>query len=426
MQATSGDERVFELAKRQLSAELAAVSAEDTVGLFTSAPLPLPVQAPAPSSSQLRQAVDRIEVTDTPDPSDDVLSVFLSQLLEEEEFQQVVFFTDRPLERDLEDTLPTSDESGLRVVAVGEEQANVGITTFRLYRSPFFPNEVEATVVVEGIAPAEQWRLSIEDAETGKELKTQPVSQGSAPWTFSFSRLPLATTYRARLVVDAGQNEQNELDGLALDNEAYAVLPALTEVSVLLVTPQPEVAQSLSQLPYLKLEQVTPQAYDPLTVSRFACVVFHLTAPESLPPSNAAFLLPPEGNGLFPLGQTATQPDITRWAVGHPLVSYVNFDLLKPAFAQSLRPVAWSQPVIHATVGPVALAGEQLGYRYAALGFDVLPYLGKRNLPASILTLNLLGWLVGQAGQPPSLKTGSSLALHGKRPPSPRPRGTAN
>jgi len=48
------------------------------------------------------------------------------------------------------------------------------------------------------------------------------------------------------------------------------------------------------------------------------------------------------------------------------------------------------------------------------VGFDLLPYLGKKNLPASILTLNLLGWLADQAGQPPSLKTGVSLLLSGE------------
>jgi hypothetical protein len=57
------------------------------------------------------------------------------------------------------------------------------------------------------------------------------------------------------------------------------------------------------------------------------------------------------------------------------------------------------------------LAGEREGRRYVATGFDLLPYLGKRNLPISIFTLNLLGWLADQAGQPPSLKTGTSLTL---------------
>src|SRR5262249_49726271 len=43
-----------------------------------------------------------------------------------------------------------------------------------------------------------------------------------------------------------------------------------------------------------------------------------------------------------------------------------------------------------------------------------LPYLGKQNLPAAILTLNLLSWLADQAGQPPSLKTGATLTLAGE------------
>ena len=451
MQALSpnGEERLFELAKKQLLERLEAVPPQDTIGLFTTAPFPVPVSLTSPQSGQSAQILTQseqiglLEVTDTPDPSDDVLSVFMTQLLQDGEFQQVVFFTDRPLASALEDT---PDETPLAVVTVGEERsdfahptdlanlanlANLGITSFRLYRSPFVPNEVEATVVVEGIAPTDDWWVGIEDVETGTGFQAEPnqvnqASQTSQPWTFSFPRLPLATTYRAWLLV---KDELDELDrpvkdGLAIDNEAYAVLPPLTDVSVLLVTPSPAVARGLSQIPYLKFEQVTPQEYDPEIVAHFPVVIFHLTAPESLPPTNAAFLLPPEGNALFPLGQAAGQPDITQWTVGHPLASYVNFGLLQPAFGQAFLPLAWSTPVIHATVGPVVVAGEQRGYRYAAVGFDLLPYLGKRNLPASILTLNLLGWLAGQASQPPSLKTGASLALRGASAQVQRPDGT--
>ena len=437
MQALSpnGQERLFDLAKTQLLARLKTVPPEDTIGLFTTAPFPVPVSFTSLHNTQSAQIptyneqIEQLEVTDTPDPSDDMLSVFMTQLLQDGEFQQVIFFTDRPLASALEDTEgtgDTKDETALSVVTVGEEHvdsaglANLGITNFRLYRSPFVPNEVEATVVVEGIVPTDDWRVSIEDVETGKGFQSEPgqanqTHQPNQLWTFSFPRLPLATTYRARLLVE---------DGLAIDNEAYAVLPAPTNVSVLLVTPSPAAAQGLSQIPYLTLEHVSPQEYDPATVARFPFVIFHLTAPESLPLTNAAFLLPPEGNALFPLGQAAAQPDMTQWTVGHPLASYVNFGLLQPAFGQAFLPLAWSTPVIHATVGPVVVAGEQRGYRYAAVGFDLLPYLGKRNLPASILTLNLLGWLAGQAGHPPSLKTGASLALRGAAAQVSGPDGT--
>jgi hypothetical protein len=144
---------------------------------------------------------------------------------------------------------------------------------------------------------------------------------------------------------------------------------------------------------------------------RFPLVLFHLTAPDALPQTNAAFILPPEGNALFPLSKGASRPQMTQWAPTHPLTSYVTFSLLTPAYAQAFLPVGWCKPVVNATVGSVVLAGERDGHRYVAIGFDLLPYLGKQNLPTSILTLNLLSWLADQVGQPPSFKTGSSLPV---------------
>ena len=402
--APDGATRVFDLAKQRLWSSVQTIPEGERIGLFTSAPFPVPVGPPSEAGPSLGRLLERVEVTDTPDPSDEVLSVFFAQLLAGEGFQRLVFFTDRPL---------VSSAEHVSVVRVGEPGPNLGITGFRLYRSPFFPEAVEATLRVEGAAPAAGWRVSVEDVETGQGLQSLAVS-ADQDRTFSFSGLPVARTYRARLLIE---------DGLGLDNEAYAVLPALESVSGLLVTPLPELASGLSQIPALRLERVSPQDYSPEMAARFAFVIFHLTAPQTLPPSNAAFVLPPEGNAVFPLGRAAAGPDITRWTVGHRLVSYVNFPLLKPAFGQAFLPPAWSKTVVHATPGPLILAGERRGYRYAAVGFDLLPYLGKRNLPASILTLNLLGWLASQAGQPPSLKTGTSLALRGQAPQVSGPDG---
>src|SRR2546425_1057238 len=302
--APSGERSLFDAAKRQAAKALATIPGVDTISLFTSAPLPAPASAPSDDRAHIQHDLARVEASDAPDPSDEVLSAFFAQLLGERGFQQVFFFTDR-----------------------------------------------------------------------------------------------------ARLFIE---------DGLAVDNEAYAVLPALTNVPVLLVTPSPDVAKSLRQIPNLKLERIPPQDYDPAKAARFPLVLFHLTAPDTLPPTNAAFILPPEGNALFPLGKATSQLQVTQWATAHPLTAYVTFSLLSPPYAQAFLPVSWCKPVISATVGPLVLAGERDGRRYAAVGFDLLPYLGKKNLPASILTLNLLGWLEGQAGQPPSLKTGASLALQGE------------
>jgi hypothetical protein len=243
--------------------------------------------------------------------------------------------------------------------------------------------------------------VGIANAETGKQLASQPLPSSDKA-TVSFPRLPLAPTYRIHLSVD---------DGLAVDNNAYAVLPTLSTVSILVVSPSVAAVKSLGQIPNLTVETVSPPDYTPERAAGFPLVLFHLTAPETLPATNAAFILPPEGNALFPLGKGAARPRVTHWTAAHPLTAYVTFSLLTPAYAQALLPVSWCKSLINGTVGSVVLAGERDGRRYAALGFDLLPYLGKQNLPVSILTLNLLGWLADQTGPHAATYTGSSLSV---------------
>ena len=323
----------------------------------------------------------------------------------------------------------------LRTVTLDSSRPNIGLSTFRLYRSPFFPDEVHATVGIhapeDALSQLPGGQVVIEDGQTRQRLAGLPLppsippdrgeaippsippdrgeAKGGRAQTFSFSRLPLATSYRARILFDEGEGG----DGLAVDNEAYAVLPPLEEIAVLLVSPTPEVGDSLEQIPNLTLTLMTPQDYDPSAVtsaSEFTCILFHLTAPEVLPPLPAAFFLPPDDNPLFSLGRSARQPALTHWTHGHPLTSYVTFPLLTPAYAQALQPSGWNTPIIESTVGPLLLAGERAGRRYVVTGFDLLPYLGRRNLPASILTLNIVGWLSDRATQAAPYQTGAVLS----------------
>lgn len=396
--APNGTGSLFDLAKQQAAQALDTIPASDSVGLFVNAPLPTSLSSLTDTREKVRALLAESVVTDTPEPTDEIISALFSQLLGEQEFQQIFFFTDRPL------TEPINTKA-VAVVTLGGVRANVGITSFRLYRSPFAPEEVDATVTITGADTVKSLTISIEDADTGQRLASRPFPKGGGDSDLSFSRLPVTKTYRARLNVE---------DGLALDNEAYATLPSLHNVAVLLVSSSSEVAASLTAIPNLKLERIAPQDYTPAKAAQFAFVLFHLAAPESLPPTSAAFLLPPEGNPLFPLGKTTNRVQVTQWTPAHPLTSYVTFSLFSPAYAQALQPVGWSQAVVSATVGPIVQAGEQEGKRYVVTGFDVLPYLGKRNLPVSIFTLNLLGWLADQAGQPLSLKTGAQFTLAGE------------
>jgi len=404
--ALNGTGSIFDEAKQRAASLIATLPNEDTISLFTSAPFPRLVSTSADTRSPMQKQLASLTGTDAPDARDEVLSAFFSQLLKEQDFQRIVFFTDRPLAE-------SQETDALTVQILGEARPNMSISSFRLYRSPFAPDDVDATITIAGTERGMSGNLSIEDAETGKLLVSQPLAKDGKA-TLSFPHLPLVTVYRARLLVE---------DGLAIDNQAYAVLPTLSSVPVLLVTPSPNVAKSLAQIPNLKIERVNPQDYTPARATDFPVVLFHLTAPEVLPETNAAFILPPEGNTLFPLGKSASRPQVTQWTAAHPLTSYVTFSLLTPVYAQAFLPVGWCKPVISTTVGPLVLAGERNGRRYAAVGFDILPYLGKQNLPVSILTLNLLGWLAEYAGQPVDVKTGSSLPVQNETAKVYQPNG---
>jgi len=54
------------------------------------------------------------------------------------------------------------------------------------------------------------------------------------------------------------------------------------------------------------------------------------------------------------------------------------------------------------------LAGDRQDHRYIATGLNPLPYLGKQNLPMSILTLNLLSHLAGLGAAETGYRTGES------------------
>jgi hypothetical protein len=392
-QASATKNTLFALAKQQAADEIAALSTEETISFFVSAPFPMPVPS-SPEMPSPQRLLSSLTVSDTPDPSDDILAAFFSQLVKEHGFQRVVFFTDRPLAKSL-------DEGTLIVRTLGDTRPNLSIASVQLYRSPFAPEDIEVTVAIGGQMDRANGRVEIINAETDKQLASQPLPKTSKG-IVAFPRLPLAPVYRIRLAVD---------DGLAVDNEAAIVLPTLNTVSILVVSPAANTVRSVGQIPNLAVELISPQDYTPERASRFPIILFHLTAPETLPVTNAAFILPPEGNALFPLGKGTSRPRVTQWTAAHPLTAYVTFPLLTPAYAQALLPVSWCKSVINGTGGSLMLAGEREGRRYAALGFDLFPYLGKQNLPASILTLNLLGWLADRTGQLADTRTGTTLQI---------------
>ena len=62
--------------------------------------------------------------------------------------------------------------------------------------------------------------------------------------------------------------------------------------------------------------------------------------------------------------------------------------------------------MVSSNLGSLILQGTHQGHRYIALGFNPFPYLGRSNLPMSVLTLNILGYLSGFGSEDAGHRTG--------------------
>jgi hypothetical protein len=98
--------------------------------------------------------------------------------------------------------------------------------------------------------------------------------------------------------------------------------------------------------------------------------------------------------------------EITGWQKTDALTDSVNFRLLNVRAGEYLGPHPWMTPVVTGAGGALLLRGERDGHRYVAAGFNLFPYLGSRNLPMSVLTLNVLSYLAGLGADSAGYRTG--------------------
>jgi hypothetical protein len=117
--------------------------------------------------------------------------------------------------------------------------------------------------------------------------------------------------------------------------------------------------------------------------------------------------MPPPGDPIFNFSvHTAPHLELTGWPPVDPITDGINFHLLDLRSGQYFGVHSWMRPVIDGAGGALMLAGNRQGHRFIATGFNPLPYLGRANLPMSILTLNMLSYLADLGAPGEDLRTG--------------------
>ncbi|MBV8771385.1 MAG: hypothetical protein JO166_03490, partial [Deltaproteobacteria bacterium] len=288
--------------------------------------------------------------------------------------------------------------SRLQSITVGEPIANYAIGSFLLTRESFGSAALHGRVTAANFSHSAQ-TLRVSIAADGKPAaRAEARVEGGEATAFDFPNLLAARIYQAQL--DPG-------DGFPLDNVAYATGSAIAGVSILFVSPAPADGASLRSIPGAGLTTVPPASYTPSELAAADVVIFEYSVPKELPAANALLIMPPPGDPVFDFKlRTATRLQLTGWPPIDPLTDGINFHLLNLRSGEYFGVHPWMQPVIGGSGGALVLAGDRQGHRYIATGFNPLPYLGRANLPMSILTLNTLSYLAGFGAQGAGLRTG--------------------
>jgi Ca-activated chloride channel family protein len=326
------------------------------------------------SSSQARGRIAEISPSDCPHPDETVLLSFFDRLAHHG-YSKIHVVTDR-----------SAATSGVfEVTRVGSPTTNRAITDLSVIPSSVVDRPASLNVVVENFSPRPaRVPIRVEDVARGTLVRS--------------AELALAPDAAASFTADVNAAVQLGVkiegkDALALDDAASIAPRRKTDGSVLLVAADSRGLPVLEGALGFHLEVVEPARYRPELSRGRALVIFHLAAPAAPPDAPALYLLPPDAPFLPPTSGSVDRPAIAFPLPTHPVARYLNPAALQPRRALLLEESSGWQPLALANRGALILARTG-GTPAVVSGIDLLPYLGDRNRPVSILTLNLLSWML--------------------------------
>jgi hypothetical protein len=389
-QTSSGRTR-FEDIRARIAA--AVRSKETETELYATAPQPHEVGVFHNAAATIA-ALDQVPITDTPEDTAAV-GALLTQLSADHHLGSIIFGSYRMIAAPVPPLIT--------VITADQPVGNYAIGSFVLSRESFGAAALHGRATVANFSRSAQ-TLIVSVAANGKPAASAAARLKPGEVTaLDFPNLPAAETYRAELA---------PVDGFPLDNVAYATGSAVRGVSILFVSPIPADGASLRSIPGVSLTVVPPASYSPTELAAADLAIFEYAVPKELPAVSSLFIMPPPGDAIFNFKvRRASQLELTGWPPVDPLTDGVNFHLLNLRYGQYFEVHPWMQPVIDGAGGALMLAANNQGHRFIATGFDPLPYLGRSNLPMSILTLNMLGYLAGFGAQGRDVRTGEAWTI---------------
>ena len=295
----------------------------------------------------------------------------------------------------------------VRYLPVGRRSDNVGIVAFNVRR--YIANKAAYEVYIEvqnfGQEPAHR-QLALYNGDTAVDIKQIDVAPGQRIKQI-YPKLPgsLDNKLRASLrpVEGAGGS-----DSFALDDQAFALLPARKKQKVLMVTTDNLFLEG-AILVYDNIDpaKVSPAEYDakPSLADGMDVVIFDEHTPAVLPPSPTSLLFfhPTGENSPFAIRGELANPRITEIDEGHPVMRWVTMSDIYMDKSGTFAPdPKKGESTIAYSVRDSIIAAKRDGRRkILAFGFS-LPAAGRESatdLPMRVafpmLLVNTLDWFAG-------------------------------
>jgi aerotolerance regulator-like protein len=378
----------FEDAIGKVIAALQAESDGGQVTVYTTAPQPRSIGG-AFAGSGAAAAIRRVRPVDAPDDAA-ALTALLAQLNGNRRIGHIIFASYRAIAAPV--------PARLTAITAGEPAATYAIGSFALSRETFGAAALHARLAVANFSGSAQ---TLKATITGDGKVVGSAQATAAPGevaAIDFPNLAPAEEYRAQLL---------PADGFALDNVAFATGSAVKPVAILFISPVPADGESLKSIPGAAVTTRTPAAYSPKDLAESDVAIFEYSLPKEIPPVNALVVMPPPGDPVFDFQvEPAARVELTGWPATDPLTDGVNFRLLNIRSGEYIGQHPWMQAIVSGAAGGLMIAGTRQGHRFVATGFNPFPYLGRQNLPMSILSLNLMSYLAGLGAQTSGYHTG--------------------
>jgi hypothetical protein len=415
MQAREGGATRLEKARQLAAGYTRQAHATRQMALLTLGATPRVAAAFTDDERTLRTALDSMQATDA--TGDLAAAVRLAEdlLASRVGEKRIVVFTDRPVEESAIRPSASAGQSAIAFVTTGSPQDNVAVT--RLAARPLLASPQTSEVLLElrnfGAAPA---RGNVEIRFDGRLLDVKPweLAPGARKLEIFPSVPRPGSSARGWLTA-----RLDAPDALALDDVAYAVLPAPPRRRVLLVSKGNFFLEKLLAADQsVAFELAGPESFTPAIAGKFDVVILDNALPGDFDaaqwPASFLFL----GQTPFHSGAAALeQPLVTDLDTEHPVLRLVNLQnvtvvraapMTLPASSDGAR---WTAP-IRSFEHPLLLLGERGGRRHAALAFNVAESDLPLRVAFPLLVSNLVQWLAGESAETPrAFLAGETIAL---------------